>query len=367
MGRPIKKAYLGNSSTSGQQIVGNAWVAGDTQPRSSYIVKQRGTSSYVMASTNGNGPAGGGLVTLVNGNVTQAGQGNIVVTPYGATGNGAVASANLGISGSPAIAVSGTGAYTASYAPGEKLKLTGGTYTGNLQANVTVASVSIRTIAAATAGTSYAVGDYFIFSGAGYTANANVKVATVTAGAISTLTVVNPGTYTNSVLPVSPVTANVQVVSAGGSGATFNIGWGLNTVAVTNKGDYTVLPTNPVSTSGSVNGVGGTLNVTYSVSSVQVTTPGSGYIGAPFVKFSTGNASAQAVVNSNGNVSTVQVLGGGNGYTAIPNVSIVDSGNVQYARKITDRIVYTFGGGQYEWLLSGQTLPGFGYATISSQ
>jgi hypothetical protein len=320
-----------------------------------------------MASTSGHAPAGGGQVTLVNGNITQAGQGNITVIPYGSTGNGAVASANLGISGSPTIAVSGTGSYTASYAPGEKLKLTGGTYTGNLQANVTVGSVSIRSIAAATAGTLYAVGDYFIFSGAGYTSNANVKVATVTAGAISTLTVVNPGVYINSVLPVDPVTANVQVVSAGGSGATFNIGWGLNAVSVTNKGDYTVLPSNPVSTSGSVNGVGGTINVTYSVSSVNVTTPGSGYIGAPFVKFGSGNATAQAIVNSNGNVSTVQVLGGGNGYTAIPNVSIVDSGTVQYATKITDTIVYTFGGSQYQWLLSGQTLPGFGWATIQSQ
>ena len=367
MGRPLKKVYLGNTSTAGQQIVGNAWVAGDTQSRPSYIVKQRGTHSYVMASTSGHAPAGGGLVTLVNGAITQAGQGNIMVTPYGATGNGAVASANLGISGSPTIVVSGTGAYTASYAPGEKLKLTGGTYTGNQQANVVIGSVSIRTIAAATAGTSYAVGDYFIFSGPGYSSNANVKVATVTAGAISTLTVVNPGVYVSSTLPASPATANVQVVSAGGSGATFNIGWGLNTVSVTNEGDYTVLPTNPVSTSGSVNGVGGTINVTYSVSSVQVTTPGSGYIGAPFVKFSTGNATAQAVVNAAGNVSTVQVLSGGNGYTTFPNVSIVDSGNVQYATKITDTIVYTFGGGQYQWLLNGQKLPGFGWATINSQ
>ena len=366
MGRPISKAYIGNSSTSGQQIVGNAWVAGDTQARPSYIVKQRGTHSYVMASTAGHTPAGGGLVTLVNGNITQAGQGNIVVTPFGATGSGAAASANLGISGSPTIVSSGTGAYTASYTPGEKLKLTGGTYTGNQQANVTVGSVSARVVNVAAGGTSYAVGDYFIFSGPGYSSNANIKVASVSSGVISTITIVSPGVYTSGTLPANPVTANTQVSTSGAS-ATFDIGWGLNSVFVANKGDYTAIPANPVSTSGSVNGVVGTINVTYSVSSVQVTTPGSGYLGAPFVNFGTGNASAQATVNAAGNVSTIQVLSGGTGYTAIPNVLITDSATVQYATKITDAIVYTFNGNQYKWLLSGQTLPGFGWATISSQ
>jgi len=367
MGRPLNSVYFGNTSTSGQQIVGNAWVAGDTQPRSSYIVKQRGTHKYVMSSTNGKSPAGGGLVTLVNGNVTQAGQGNVVVTPYGATGNGAVATANLGVSGSPTIVVAGTGAYTASYIPGEKLKLTGGTYTGNQQANVTIGSVSARVVNVAAGGSSYAVGDYFIFSGPGYNTNTNVKVASVNSGAISTISIVNPGAYNSPTLPADPVTANVQVVSAGGTGATFNIGWGISSVGIANEGDYTVIPTNPVSTSGSVNGVGATINVSYSVSSVQVTTPGAGYAGAPFVKFGNGNASAQAVVNAAGNVSTVQVLGGGNGYTAIPNVTIVNSATVQYATKITDTIVYTFSGNQYKWLLNGQTLPGFGWATIQSQ
>ena len=113
MGRPINGNYIGNASATGQQIVGQAWVAGDSQTRLSYIVKQKGPTSYVMASVNGQGPAGGGVVQLVNGAVTQAGQGNITVTPYGATGSGATAIANVGIYDTVSVYVSGTGAYTA--------------------------------------------------------------------------------------------------------------------------------------------------------------------------------------------------------------------------------------------------------------
>ncbi len=370
MGRPINNIYIGNVTGAGQQIVGYAWVAGDSEARLSYILKQRGTHSFMMSSVNGNGIPGGGQVYLVNGPITQAGQGNITVTPYGSTGNGAVATANLGISGSPTIAVDGTGSSTANYLPGEKLSLVGGTFTNGKQANVTVNSVTIRTISTASSGASsgsaYAAGDYFLFNGPNYGSEANVKVSSVNSnGAVTGLTVVISGVYTGSTLPANPVTATSQQSTAG-VGATFNISWGLNTVSVANEGDYTALPSNPVSLTGSANGTGGKINVTYSVSSINVTAPGANYLGAPAVEFGSGNASATAVV-SNGNVSTITLNSGGSGYTTIPNVTLVDTATVQYATKLTDRIVYTFDGGQYEWMLEGQTLPGWGWATIQSQ
>jgi len=370
MGRPINNIYIGNSAVAGQQIVGYAWLAGDSQPRLSYIKKQRGTHSFMMSSVDGTGIPGGGQVYLVNGPITQAGQGNIMVTPYGSTGSGATATANLGISGSPTIAVYGTGGSTTNYIPGEKLSLVGGTYTSNKQANVTVNSVTFRTISTASSGASpgsaYATGDYFLFSGPNYGSEANVKISTVNGnGAITGLTVVSSGVYSGATLPSNPVTATSQH-STSGIGATFNIGWGLNTVSVANEGDYTAIPSNPVSLTGSASGTGGTINVTYSVSSVHVTALGANYLGAPAVDFSAGNASATAIV-SNGNVSTITLNSGGSGYTNIPNVILADTATVQYATKMTDRIVYTFNGGQYEWLLTGQTLPGWGWATIQSQ
>lgn len=356
---------MGNTTTGGEQIQGYAWTAGDSEARESYIVKQKATSSYVMASIDGTGIPGGGQVYLVNGDVTAAGQGNILVEPYGFSGVGATAVANLGVSGSPTIVVSGSGDTDADYAPGEVLSVSGGTYTGNQQANVTVQSVKVRTVAAQNTGSNYAQGDYFIFSGAGFTTSANVVVSSVDGGgAITGLSISDAGVYTSATLRTDPVTANTAVTTSGAN-ATFNIGWGLNAVSVTDAGDYSTIPANPVSLTGSANGTGGTINVTYSVSSVQVTAAGADYDIAPNVVFSTGNATATSVV-SGGSVTGVGVDSGGSGYTAKPTVALTTNGTAGYAQKITDHIVHTFDGRQYKWLLEGNQLPGPGWAHIKS-
>lgn len=366
MGRPLKSVYFGNTSTGGQQIEGYAWTAGDSQARLSHIVKQKTTNSYVMQSNDGTGVPGGGQVYLVNGAVTAAGQGNIMVLPYGDSGEGATATANLGVY-SATVVVSGTGATNADYAVGDVLQVSGGTYTGNQQANVTVASVQIRTIAASNAGTGYAQGDYFIFSGAGYTTNANVAVSTVDGnGNITALSITVSGAYTG-VNPTDPVTATSQS-SVGGVNATFNIGWGARTFTVANAGDYPTIPSNPVALVGS--GGGATANLIYKVSTVKVTNGGSGYNEeAPGVTFSPSGATATASV-SGGVVTGVVVDTGGTAYTAKPTVSLVPNGQgaaaVGYATKITDQIVYTFDGRQFNWLLEGSVLPGPGWAHIKS-
>ncbi len=365
MGRPIKKAFMGNTTTGGEQIQGYAWTAGDSAARESYIVKQKSTSSYVMASINGTGVPGGGQVYLVNGAVTAAGQGNILVEPYGFSGVGATAVANLGISGSPTIVVSGTGDTTAEYYPSMVLSLIGGTYTGNQRANVTVQTVNVRTIAPQNAGSGYASGDYFLFTGPGFSTGANVVVNTVNAGgSITSLSINNAGVYTSSQLRSDPVTAN-SAVTTSGVNATFNIGWGINSVSVTNAGDYSVIPTNPVSLTTAGSGTGATINVTYSVSSVQVTAGGTDYDIPPNVVFSTGNATATAVLNGT-SVASIGVDSGGSGYTAKPTVTLTTNGTSGYAQKITDNIVHTFDGRQYKWLLEGNSLPGPGWAHIKS-
>ena len=365
MGRPIKRAFMGNTTTGGEQIQGYAWTAGDSEARESYIVKQKATSSYVMASIDGTGVPGGGQVYLVNGAVTTAGQGNILVEPYGFSGVGATATANLGVSGSPTVVVSGTGDVTADYRPSEVLSLVGGTYTGNQRANVTVQSVNVRTVAAQNQGTGYAQGDYFIFSGAGFSTNANVVVSSVgRSGEITGLSVSAAGVYTSATLRADPVTANTAVTT-GGASATFNFGWGLNTVSVANAGDYSAIPANPISLAGSVAGTGGTINVTYSISTVKVTAAGIDYDIPPNVVFSTGNATATALLSST-SVASVTVDSGGSGYTAKPTVSLTTNGTSGYARKITDSIVHTFDGRQYKWLLEGNNLPGPGWAHIKS-
>ena len=367
MGRPLKSVYFGNASTGGQQIEGYAWTAGDSQARLSHIVKQKTTNSYVMQSSDGTGVPGGGQVYLVNGSVTEAGQGNIRVLPYGDSGEGATATANLGAYGATVV-VSGTGDVNADYYPSLVLNVTGGTYTGNQQANVAVQSVRLRTVAAQNPGTGYAQGDYFIFSGAGFTSNANVVVASVDGnGNIASLSISSAGVYTSSQLRTDPVTANT-VVTSGGVNATFNLGWGINTLTIANAGDYPTIPSNPVSLVGG--GGGATANLVYAVSTVKVTAGGSGYNEeAPAVAFNPTGATATASI-SGGSVTTIAVNSGGTSYTAKPQVYLVPNGTGYaapgYATKITDQIVYTFDGRQFKWLLEGTPLPGPGWAHIKS-
>ena len=81
MGRPIKKSFIGNTSTSGQQIACYAWVRGDSQARLSYISEQLGTATYHVVSNDG---AHEGIVSLANTNSAGliSGQASVSVTPY---------------------------------------------------------------------------------------------------------------------------------------------------------------------------------------------------------------------------------------------------------------------------------------------
>lgn len=80
MGRPINKRYIGNTTTSGQQVAATAFFGGDSQTRLSYISAQKGTNTYEMVSVDG---LHNGLVQLVPGNVALLeGQANVTVTNY---------------------------------------------------------------------------------------------------------------------------------------------------------------------------------------------------------------------------------------------------------------------------------------------
>lgn len=87
MGRPIKKSFIGNTSTSGQQIACYAWVPGDSQSRLSYIDEQIGTGRYNVVSADG---AHSGIVTLANTNSAGLiqGQASVTVSPFPEAGGG---------------------------------------------------------------------------------------------------------------------------------------------------------------------------------------------------------------------------------------------------------------------------------------
>ncbi len=222
--------------------------------------------------------------------VTNAGSGyssipTVAIT--GGGGSGATATARMKVLTAPPAAA-GTG-----YAPGDTVTLAGGTST--TAGVLTVATAKAVSAAINAAGTGYTANDVLTVAGGTSTSAVQITVDTVDgSGVIQTAHITQVGSYT--VLPSNAV----AVTGGSGTGATFDLGWGVLTVTVTTAGVYSVLPTNAIaqaSTSGS--GSGATFNATWGVASVVKTAGGEGYTSAPTVGFSGGSgtgAAATAVV-----------------------------------------------------------------------
>lgn len=357
MGRPINKRFVGNTSQSGQQIQATAYFAGDTQTRTAYINKQVAASSYNMVNVGG---VQSGRVKLVNGGVAlNPGEANVLVTPYGATGSGATA-ANANLAARTATIVSaGTTGY---YVPGQVLYSSAGTFTQ--RANVTVGSVEAGNVVILSAGPGYTVGDTFTWAYAGYDTPVVVTVASTSGnGNVATVSITEAGSVSNiSVTNATPYSSSTTT-NAWVSAASLRVRWDLNTVGVSTKGDYSVIPSNPLTLIGSSTGSGATANVDWEVSSIRVTANGSGYQSVAVDV--AGSAEAIGVVNAAGSVTSIVVTDSGSGYTAHPAVTISTLASTEYAAEIKNRSVTTFNGNSYQWVDSTVT-PADGQAKLST-
>lgn len=177
------------------------------------------------------------------------------------------------------------------YAPTNTITLTDGTATVN--AILTVSTTKLVSVAVNAGGTGYVAGDTITLAGGTFSTAAVLTVATEAAGVITGVTISTAGSYT-----VNSATFTQASTSGSGTGATFQTGlFGVNTKAISNPGNYTALPSNPVaqgSTSGS--GTGYTCNLTWGVLTVDVATPGEGYTSDSRLVFSSGAAAASLVL-----------------------------------------------------------------------
>lgn len=280
MGRPIKKLYFGNTNVPP--------IGGE------------GIASVTVGGTNNNYTS---FPTFD------------FAAPQLPDGVQAVGTINTMVAKTAAVAVSGTGTVVADYIPGDILTVVGGTGTA---ATFTVSSVNVRTVTVQDGGTTvWTTGDTVSFSATGWDTPALLTI-TATAGAITSLTITDAGSWiTSGSVPTDPISPDSATVADGGgyqSDATFNIGFGVELVTVLAAGSYTVLPSNPVATTtNSANGTGATLNVNYGIGTASVTTSGSGYTSAPLVTLSEGNGTLTAVltnVNQNAIAISAYVPGG---------------------------------------------------------
>lgn len=351
MGRPINKKYLGNTSTSGQQLQATAYFGNDSQTRTAWINSQKGTGKYFMTDVAGTGNCG--KVSLVDGNTSLAqGQANVSVTPFGASGSGATASANLGIA-TVTVVSGGNGPVSAGYVPGQVLYPSSGTY--SIQGNVIVNSVTLGNVSVYS-NNGYTVGDTFTWNYTGFNTPVVLTVATVSGnGNISGLTYTSAGSVSNINISNTTPYSTSTTANAWATSASFTIRWDVSQLSVLHAGDFSSAPANPVALTGSAHGTNANATVTWLVSSVQVTAGGVGYQAAS-VTFGTGLATASASVNGAGNVSVITVTSPEGPYThTAPTVTVSPIKSVEYAKVIKNKTVETFEGNSYEWVDSATT------------
>lgn len=368
MGRPINKRYIGNTSQSGQQIQATAYFGGEPGPVTAYINKQVATNTYQMTSEDG---TASGRVQLAQGGVAlNPGQANVIVTPYGASGSGVVASARMKTAGGTVYLANGGSTYNDDYNVGDVLTLVGGSNTTPATFTVDTINTYLIGLDSVPSGYNYNVGNRITFGGAGWISNAVVSVSTVDAtGAITSFAQLTTGVRSGAAL--STMTGSTLQGTSGnadvsGTDAVFKVRWGVASISQDNPGVFSTLPANPVATTTDGVGVGATVNCTWQVNSVVVSNGGSDFDGGAAVSFTPAGAAATATVNAAGSISGITVTNSGPAVNAVPTVAVGPLNTVQYAQEIRNRTVWTFDMNTFEWIMEDQDLVSSNQARIQS-
>jgi hypothetical protein len=194
---------------------------------------------------------------------------SLTVQPKGAGAfNIAAGSSGVNISnGGTVTALTVTGSGGGGYTTLPSVAISAPTTAGGVQATASInANLASPNPTIVAGGTGYTVGDVLTIVGGTFSAVGQLTVATVSAGAVTSVTISAYGTYT--VLPTNPV----SVTGGTGSSATFNVNWGVRSLNITNAG--------------------------------------SGYVEQPTVTFSGGGGSGAAAYAVVGSTTTVRALGG---------------------------------------------------------
>jgi hypothetical protein len=266
LGRPLNKKFMGNPGNTRffpAVIIDKAWLPGQVGAATSpvYILKQVGTSRYLV--TDG---TNSGVVQLQPNDPTGPGQAALYASPY----------------------VSG-GETGASFSATYKV-LTATVHTGG-------------------GGTGYAINDTVTL-----TNGIVLKVATVTSGVIATVTINSAGSR-GTVNTAATTSVAPTATSGTGTGATFDLTYGLNSVTTTGGTGYTA--------------------------GEQLTFVGILATTAPTAQIS--------AVNGSGAPQTVTVTPGTNVTKSATSVVTANSLVRKYVRVLRNRTVKTWDGAIYAW------------------
>ena len=180
---------------------------------------------------------------------------SVAVQPKG-TGAIDLAAGSSGVNisnGGTVTAITRTASGGPNYTTAPTITISPPTTAGGVQATASVPMFLSSAIVSA-GGTGYTVGDVLTVVGGTSTTLVTLTVATLSGSAVATVTISNSGNYT--VLPSNPI----SVTGGTGSSATFTLGWGVGSPVIINAG--------------------------------------SGYVEQPTITFSSGSATAYATVGS---------------------------------------------------------------------
>ncbi len=264
-----------------------------------------GVTTITAIANGGSGYSVGELLTLLGGvNTVPATIKVTAVDPVTSAVTAAIVLSEgtyTSLPGNPASVTSATGS-------GARFDVSGGVSAPFLGA-ATITSIG-------SGGSGYNVGDTLSVAGGTGSLSALIEVTSVSAGAVTSAVLLNPGIYTSA--PASPVTTSDN--SGSGSGATFNLSFDPLIKATSGGTNYTTAPlvffggNNTSMATGIAAILGG------QVTGILVTNTGSGYTAAPTVYFSGGATATATVVN--GKVTQINIVNGGMFYTSIPAVTI---------------------------------------------
>lgn len=182
-----------------------------------------------------------------------------------------------------------TSAPGSGYVTGDTVTLAGGTYLQ--QAIIKVTTTKLVSFTKSANGTGFVVNDTITFTGGSFSTAAQLTVDTVDGGGgILTAHISVAGSYTVN------TNGSSYTTSGSGTGATFTaLSFGVNAVTFTdgNQGDYTSLPSNPLSqasTSGAGTGLTGSLS--WQIIYFIVLVPGSGFNQSSSISMSGGSINA---------------------------------------------------------------------------
>lgn len=187
----------------------------------------------------------------------------------------------------------------------------------------TVGTVTMKVVSAQlnNAGINYTLGDILLVSGGNGLSNCDIQITEIdAAGAVKNFNIIANGAYTT----IPQLSAN-NVYGGTGSGASFNLDMGLNSIEVSSGGTGYSFP--PVVIISGGNGTGAYAQTDVlggSVISATVTSSGMGFTTVPLVSLTMGSgATAQAYLVPS-SVANLYLLDGGSGYDPFnpPNVTI---------------------------------------------